>query len=226
MRRTRDTETTTVPGRSSARPRKNAIVARVAVSGSFAIALSVLLISAPHAPSVPAEETPAVALAGVALDAIDVTTVLTAVAVLAVVALLRKLPYGIGVVIACTIGAVVTGELVRELAGSSVSPEDLPFGQLVAVGALLGAASMVASTSWRPVVLGLGTVATLAVAASALAVGSASIAGLAGALMVSFVWWPACSIVMLYSPEAAAREAHNPLDTAALAVQRKMGRSR
>ncbi|CCQ15786.1 Hypothetical membrane protein [Rhodococcus sp. AW25M09] len=186
-----------------------------------------LLLSAAHVePFVSADATRASALAALALGAIDVTTVLTAVAVLSVVAVLRKLPYGIGAVIACTIGAVLTAELAREVFGSTMSSTDLPYGQLVAVVAVLGAASMVASTAWRPAVLGLGTVGVFAVAASALLVGSASIVGIVGALTVVFVWWPACSIVMLYSPDAADREARNPFDTAAMAVQRKMGRSR
>lgn len=214
-------------GGNSTPSRRRAIVTRVAVSGCSATLLLVLLMSAPRvALSVFAGSNPAAALAALALDAIDVTAVLTVVAALSVVALLRKLPYGIGAVIACTIGAVVTGELVREAAGSTVPSVDLPYGQLIAVAALLGAASMVASTAWRPAILGLGTVVTLTVAASALIIGSSSITGIAGALLVAFAWWSACSIVMLYSPDAADREARNPLDTAALAVQRKMGHSR
>ncbi|OZC93528.1 hypothetical protein CH294_17240 [Rhodococcus sp. 14-2483-1-1] len=223
----RRTGSTAALGGISAHLRRRAIAARAAVSGFSATALLVLVISTPQVPSpASADTSPVAALATAALDAIDVTTVLIAVAVLAAVALLRKLPYGIGVVIACTIGAVVTGELAREFAGASVSSTALPYGQLVATAALLGAASMVASTAWRPVVLGLGSAATLAVAAAALITGAASIVGIASALLVVFVWWPACSIVMLYSPDAAAREARNPLDTAALAVQRKMGRFR
>ncbi|MGV8872962.1 MAG: hypothetical protein ACOH2Q_10570 [Rhodococcus sp. (in: high G+C Gram-positive bacteria)] len=201
----------------------------MALSGCSAILLLVSLTSIPHVAlpvSVSAGATPAAALTARALDMIDVTAVLTVVAVLSVVALLRKLPYGIGVVISSTIGAVVTAELAREVVGSTMSSTDLPYGQLVAVAAVLGAASMVASSTWRPVVHGLGTAATLAVAAAAMITGAASIAGIASAVLVVFVWWPACSIVMLYSPDAAAREARNPLDTAALAVQRTMGRTR
>ncbi|MDI9897609.1 hypothetical protein QM797_23060 [Rhodococcus sp. IEGM 1381] len=227
IRSSRPTESTAALGGISARPRRRAIATRAAVSGFSASALLVLLISTPQLASpASADATPVATLATAALDAIDVTAVLIAVAVLAAVALLRKLPYGIGVVIACTIGALVTGELAREFAGSSISSTGLPYGQLVATAGLLGAASMVASTAWRSVVLGLGTAATLAVAAAALITAAASIVGIASALLVVFVWWPACSIVMLYSPDAAAREARNPLDTAALAVQRKVGRFR
>ncbi|MCZ4522027.1 hypothetical protein O4220_26190 [Rhodococcus ruber] len=227
IRRSHRTGSTAGLGGISAHPRRRAIVTRAAVSGLSASTLLVLLISTPQMASpASAEATPVAALAIAAIGAIDVTTVLIAVAVLAAVALLRKLPYGIGVVIACTIGSVVTGELAREFAESSVSSTGLPYGQLVATAALLGAASMVASSAWRPVVLGLGTAATLAVAAAALITGAASIVGIATALLVVFVWWPACSIVMLYSPDAAAREARNPLDTAAMAVQRKVGRFR
>ncbi|WP_143545288.1 hypothetical protein [Rhodococcus sp. 15-649-2-2] len=227
IRRSHRTGSTAARGVTSAHRRRRAIVTRATVSGLSAGALLALLISAPHMASpASADVAPVAALAIAALGAIDVTTVLIAVAVLAAVAVLRKLPYGIGVVIACTIGSVVTGELAREFAGSSVTPTGLPHGQLVATTALLGAASMVASSAWRPVVLGLGTTATLAVAAAALITGSASIVGIASALLVVFMWWPACSIVMLYSPDAAAREARNPLDTAAMAVQRKMGRFR
>ncbi|MFI8568895.1 hypothetical protein ACIGGF_20300 [Rhodococcus sp. NPDC078407] len=212
---------------TAAHPRRRAIATRAAVSALSACALLVLLMSAPRvAPPASTVELPVSALADTALAAIDVTTVLIAIAVLAVVALLRRLPYGIGVVIACTIGSVVSGELAREMAGSYVPSTGLPYGQLVAAGALLGAASMVAAPVWRPVVLGLGTVATLAVAAAASITGAASIVGIASALFVVSMWWPACSIVMLYSPVAAAREARNPLDTAAMAVQRKTGHPR
>lgn len=227
IRASPDARTPAVPPGTTSRPRPRAVVARSAASGASAVLLLILLAWAPRVPpSTFGESTPASALAAHVLGAIDVTAVLTAVAVLAVVALIRKLPFGIGVVIACTIGAVVTGALVREVLGASMPSVDLPSGQLVAVASLLAAASMVASTTWRPVILGLGTVATLAVAAAALIVGSASITGIVSAASIVFVWWPACSVVMLYSPSAAAREARNPLDTAALAVQRKMGRSR
>lgn len=223
----RRTRTTAERGAVSRHPSRRAIVRRVALSGLSATALLMLLITAPHtSASASVDGTPLAALATVALDAIDVTSVLIAVAFLSAVALLRKLPYGIGVVLACTIGAVVTGELAREAAGPYVSSTELPYGQLVATAGLLAAASMVASAAWRPVVLGLGTVATLAVAAAASITGAASIVGIASALAVVLVWWPACSIVMQYSPVAAAREARNPLDTAALAVQRKMGHPR
>ena len=222
-----DAETPAVSSSAPTRPRRRAVVARSAVSAASAVLLLMVLMWAPQvAPSTSVESTPATALATHVLDAIDVTAVLIAVAALAVVALIRKLPFGIGVVIACTIGAVVSSALAREVLGASMPSADLPNGQLVAVASLLGAASMVASAAWRPVVLGLGTVATLAVAAAALFVGSASVTGIVSAASIVFVWWPACSIVMLYSPVAAAREARNPLDTAALAVQRKMGRSR
>ncbi|MBY4131516.1 hypothetical protein HQO83_24280 [Rhodococcus fascians] len=227
INRFRRTDPTAALRGVSTLPRRRAIVTRAALSGLSAAALLMLLLSTPHVtPPASADATPLVALATVALGAIDVTTVLVAVAFLAAVALLRKLPYGIGVVIACTIGAVVTAELAREVIGSSVSSTELPYGQLVATAGLLAAASMVASTAWRPVVLGLGTVGTLAVAAAASITGAASIVGIASALLVVFVWWPACSIVMQYSPVAAARDARNPLDTAALAVQRKMGHTR
>ena len=220
-------ETLAAPPGTTSRPRRRAVVARLAVSGASAVLLLIFLMWAPHvAPSTSGVSTTASALAAHVLDAIDVTAVLIAVAVLAVVALIRKLPFGIGVVIACTIGAVVTSALAREILGASMPSADLPNGQLVAVASLLAAASMVASTTWRPVILGLGTVATLAVAAAALIVGSASVTGIVSAASIVFVWWPVCSIVMLYSPVAAAREARNPLDTAALAAQRKMGRSR
>ncbi|MDV8025188.1 hypothetical protein [Rhodococcus sp. IEGM 1330] len=177
-------------------------------------------------PSVSFDPSQATVLAAWLVDSIDVTTVLLMVAALTVVALLRSLPYGIGVVIACTVGAVVSTSLGRELAGSSITSTDLPNGQLVAAAALLGAASMVASTTWRPAVLGLGTVTTVVVALSAVVVESSSITGIVGAVLIASVWWSMCSIVMLYSPDAAAREARNPLDTAALAVQRTTGRSR
>lgn len=194
------------------------------MSGFSASALLILLISAPpEAARASTNATPIAALATTALDAIDVTSVLIAVAVLAAIALLRKLPYASGVVIACTIGAVITGELAGHFVGSSVPSTELPYGRLVATAALLAAASLVASTAWRPVVLGLGTAATSAVAAAALLTGATSVVGIASALSVVFTWWSACSIVMLYSPAAAAREARNPLDTAALAVQRKTG---
>ncbi len=200
---------------------------RLGLAGTAAVLLAILLTWAPHMPApVFVESGPAAAVAAIALGAIDATAVLTAVAALAVVALLRTLPYGIGAVITCTIGALVTSALTREFLGTAMPSVDLPSGQLVAVVSLLGAASMVVSVSWRPVVLGLGTIAVLAVAAAAVLVGSASIVGIVGAVAIALVWWPACSIVMLFSPAAAAREAANPLDTAGLAVQRRMGRSR
>ncbi|WP_141217044.1 MULTISPECIES: hypothetical protein [unclassified Rhodococcus (in: high G+C Gram-positive bacteria)] len=227
IRASPDAETPAVPSTTSSRPRRRAVAVRSAVSGASAVLLLIFLMWAPHAaPSTFGESMPGSALAAHVLDAIDVTAVLIAVAALAVVALIRKLPFGIGVVIACTIGAVVTSALAREIMGATTASADLPSGQLVAVASLLGAASMVASAAWRPVILGLGTVATLAVAAAALIVGSASITGIVSAASIVFVWWPACSIVMLFSPDAAAREARNPLDTAALAVRRKTGRSR
>ena len=227
IRASPDAETPAVPSSATARPRRRAVIIRMAVSGASAVLSLIFLMWVPHvSPSMSGESTPASALAARVLDAIDVTSVLIAVAVLAVVALIRKLPFGIGVVIACTTGAVVPRARAREILAASMPSADLPNGQLVAVASLLGSASMVASTAWRPVILGLGTVATLAVAAAALIVGSASVTGIVAGASIVFVWWPACSIVMLYSPDAAAREARNPLDTAALAVQRKMGRSR
>ncbi|WP_206489488.1 hypothetical protein [Rhodococcus sp. KRD162] len=217
----------TESARNQSSSRRRAVVTRMAVASCSASVLLVLLVSAPHRASpVRTDPSSATALAERALSAIDVTTVLIAVAALTIVAVLRKLPYGIGAVIACTIGAVVTGEVIREAVGLSLSSTDLPYGPLVAVAALLGAGSMVAGARWRPVVLGLGTVATFAVAAAAMFTGAASIIGVVGALSIAFVWWPACSIVMLYSADAAAREARNPLDTAAMAVQRKTGRTR
>ncbi|MCJ0980452.1 hypothetical protein MTX35_22330 [Rhodococcus sp. ARC_M12] len=228
IRRSLDAGYPATPSDTSSRARRRAVMTRLAVSGAFAVLLLLWpMWASPHVSAVLSEESnPATALASRVLDAIDVTAVLTVVAALAVVAVMRKLPFGIGVVIACTVGAMVTTALVRQTMGATMQPADLPSGQLAAAASLLGAASMVASTTWRPVVLGLGTVATLAVAAAALIVGSASITGIVGAASIAFLWWPACSIVMLYSPDAAAREARNPLDTAALAVQRKLGRSR
>lgn len=227
IRASTDAKTTALPSSTSSRRRRRAVIARSAVSGASAVLLLIFLMRAPHiATTTSWESTPAAALAAHLLDAIDVTAMLIAVAALAVVALIRKLPYGIGVVIACTVGAVVTSAIAREIMGASMPSADLPSGQLVAVASLLGAASMVASAAWRPVILGLGTVATLAVAAAALVIGSASVTGIVSAASIVFVWWPACSIVMLFSPDAAAREARNPIDTAALAVRRKTGRSR
>lgn len=209
---------------TSERAHRRAIRTRLTVSGLCAALLSVLLMWVPNmAPVWPVSTSPAAALASRALSTIDVTAVLTA---LTVVALVRKLPYGIGVVIACVVGAEVTTALVRHLAASSTTATGLPSGQLVAVTALLGAASMVASATWRPMILGLGTVAALAVGVAQLAVGSVSPVGIVSALLITGVWWPACSVVMLFSPAAAAREARNPFDTAALVAQRRMGRFR
>lgn len=212
---------------TSERAHRRAIRTRLTVSGLCAALLSVLLMWVPNmAPVWPVSTSPAAALASRALSTIDVTAVLTVLAALTVVALVRKLPYGIGVVIACVVGAEVTTALVRHLAASSTTATDLPSGQLVAVTALLGAASMVASATWRPMILGLGTVAALAVGAAQLVVGSVSPVGIVSALLITGMWWPACSVVMLFSPAAAAREARNPFDTAALVAQRRMGRFR
>lgn len=212
--------------------RRKPIVVRSVLSVASAILLLVSLTLPTHsepwgsAPSNSAASTSVTGPADLLLAAIDVTTVLIAVAVLAVVALLRKLPYGIGVVIACASGSVVSSAFIRMLAGTAQTSPALPSGQVVAVASLLGAASMVASSAWRPAVLGLGSVATLTVAAAALVADTVSITGVAASILVAFVWWPACSVVMLYSSAASAREARNPFDTAALAAQRRMGHPR
>lgn len=207
--------------------RRRAVVVRVAVSGICAATLPMLSAWSTHAPDVrPTESTRAAALASRALDAIDPTSVLIVVAALAVVALVRQLPYGVGVVIGCTIGALLTDAVVRHVVGTSIPTADLPSGHVVAAASLLGAASMVVSARWRPVTLGVGTVVTSSVAAATLIVGSASIIGVMGAASIAFAWWSACSVAMLYSPAAAARDARNPFDTAALAVRRRTGRSR
>lgn len=159
------------------------------------------------------------------LGLIDITGVLVVVAALTVVALIRGLPYGIGVVITVSIGAVLTTALVRHWADGWVPTSALPSGQVTAVLAVVGCASLVVAPRFLPMVGGLGAVAVGITGVAAVITGSVTIVGVLAAVLVSAVWWAGGSAVMQFSPQASEREARNPFDTAALAVQRRMGRS-
>lgn len=156
------------------------------------------------------------------LQLFGLTPVLIAVAALTVLALIRRLPYGIGAVISLVVGASLTTAAVRNWADGWVPASALPNGYVCACISLICAATLVAAPRFLPMVWGLGAVAAITVSSAAVVGGAASIVGVVTTLLIVVGWWAGSSAVMLYSPIAAAREAQNPLDTAALAFRERM----
>lgn len=218
--RSSDTRARSVGHRIGVRPRLLAS----AISGAALLVVLALLRSGGLAvSSAPVVDDRIVDLAAAVLSGLDITVVLTAVAALTVVPMVRQLPYGIGVVIACTVGSALTAALIGTWGAASIPAAGLPNVTVTAVTGFVGAAWSVAAPRCRPATLGLGAVVVATVAGCTVVTGAAVPAGVSGALLVAACWWSACSIVMLRSPVAAAREARNPLDTAAIAVRRKLG---
>lgn len=206
--------------------RRRGTTVRAIAAGAAALMLLTILVvlptlgfTYPHSRVVVTE---LVSLSEKVLQAFGITPVLISVAALTVVALIRKLHYGIGAVITLTIGASLTTAAVRTWAAGWVPASALPNGYVTACAALMCAATLVAATRHLPIVWGLGTVTVLAVGAAAVISGAATIIGVTTTLLIVAGWWAAASAVMLYSPVAAQREARNPLDTAAMAVQRRL----
>lgn len=154
------------------------------------------------------------------LNAVDVTSVLVIVAVLAVVTVVRGLPYGIGAVLLLSLGATIGTAIGRSLVGTYVTPSALPDARLVAVTAIVAAASLTLPARVVPAVVGLGAAVVVAVSGAALVTASASIVGVVGSLAVVGFWWSVAAVIMAHSPIAAAREAKNPMNTAALMLRR------
>ncbi|MET0198580.1 hypothetical protein CH289_16595 [Rhodococcus sp. RS1C4] len=196
------------------------LVAVAGLLGVLAVVLVVLPLAGVTYPYsralVPSLDGPANAL----LEAFGVTPVLVAVAGLTVVSLIRKLPYGIGAVIALVLGASLTTAAVRSWADGWVPASALPNGYVTACASLVCAATLVASARFLPMVWGLGAVAVATVSAAAVIGGSATVVGIVTTVAIVTAWWAGSSAVMLYSPVAAEREAQNPFDTAALALRR------
>lgn len=211
---------------SEALVRGRRTLVRVSAVGAAVATLVVLLAVLPLAGvTYPYSRALVPSLAGPAetlLMMFGITQVLLAVAALTLVAVARRLPYGIGAVITLVVGASLTTAAVRTWADGWVPSSALPNGYVAACAALVGAATLVAAPRFLPMVWGLGGVAVLAVAAAAVVGGSATVVGIATTLLIVVGWWAGSSAVMLFSPVAAEREAQNPLDTAALALRRRM----
>ncbi|MBY6687382.1 hypothetical protein HQ305_17630 [Rhodococcus sp. BP-149] len=155
------------------------------------------------------------------LDVIDVTTVLVVVAALTVVAVVRKLPYGIGAILMLCLGSTLTAAAGSAWLSDHIATSALPDGRVVAASSVIASGALVVPGRLRPVVLGLGSALVAGVALAAVVTVGATGIGIVGALLVTGMWWGAAGVVMAHSPVAAAREAKNPLDTAALMLRRR-----
>lgn len=192
-------------------------VHRLAVSAAGVVLLCALYLVKPASTALSFPE-PLRSIADQVISVVDVNSVLVATVVLAVVATVRKLSYGIGAILLLCLGANLTCAAVRAWA-SDAPTVLLPSGHVVAVAALYGSAILVSAPRFRPVVAGLGFALILGVAGAAALVEPISIYGLVASLVVASIWWALASILMLYSPVAAEREALRP-DTAAIVFSR------
>ncbi|AWK75455.1 hypothetical protein CBI38_10200 [Rhodococcus oxybenzonivorans] len=192
-------------------------VHRLAVSAAGVVLLCALYLVKPASTALSFPE-PLRSIADQVISVVDVNSVLVATVVLAVVATVRKLSYGIGAILLLCLGANLTCAAVRAWA-SDAPTVLLPSGHVVAVAALYGSAILVSAPRFRPVVAGLGFALILGVAGAAALVEPISVYGLVASLVVASIWWALASILMLYSPVAAEREALRP-DTAAIVFSR------
>jgi hypothetical protein len=190
-------------------------VHRLALSAAGVVLLCALYLAKPASTALSFPE-PLRSIADQVINVVDVNSVLVATVVLAVVATVRKLSYGMGAILLLCLGANLTSAAVRASDAPSVL---LPSGHVVAVAALYGSAILVSAPRFRPVVAGLGFALILGVAGAAALVEPISVYGLVASLVVASIWWALASILMLYSPVAAEREALRP-DTAAIVFSR------
>jgi hypothetical protein len=192
-------------------------VHRLALSAAGVVLLCALYLAKPASTALSFPE-PLRSIADQVINVVDVNSVLVATVVLAVVATVRKLSYGMGAILLLCLGANLTSAAVRAWA-SDAPTVLLPSGHVVAVAALYGSAILVSAPRFRPVVAGLGFALILGVAGAAALVEPISVYGLVASLVVASIWWALASILMLYSPVAAEREALRP-DTAAIVFSR------